>query len=103
ITKKREEILFIKIDNDGYNLGAQRTAVKGGQLEKAIKIIHDFAASDFDGVIEETKDLASQYLASQPAHLVPKAEIAKNGEYNFSGARYRDSNQFKNTNVEIVS
>src|SRR5690606_9957760 len=42
--KKRNEILFVKIDNDGYGLGAQRNAIKGGQLEEAIKIIHDFVA-----------------------------------------------------------
>jgi type I restriction enzyme M protein len=39
IAKQSDEILFVKIDNDGYNLGAQRTAVKGGQLEKAIQLV----------------------------------------------------------------
>lgn len=76
IARQREEILFIKIDNDGYNLGAQRTAVKGGQLEEAIKLAHAFVAT---GDFEETAI----------AHLVPKAEIAKNGDYNLSGERYR--------------
>ena len=97
IAKKREEILFIKIDNDGYNLGAQRTAVKGSQLEEAIKIIHDFAASDFDGVIGET-----QHLASQPAHLVPKAEIEKNGDFNLSGERYKNNQDLSSINFEVV-
>jgi type I restriction enzyme M protein len=32
VAKKREKSLFVKIDNDGYGLGAQRNAVKGGQL-----------------------------------------------------------------------
>lgn len=32
LAKKCDEVLFVKIDNDGYNLGAQRNAVKGGQL-----------------------------------------------------------------------
>lgn len=76
IAKKREEILFIKIDNDGYNLGAQRTAVKGGQLEEAIKLAHQFIET---GELEETTI----------AHLVPKAEIAKNGDFNLSGERYK--------------
>src|SRR5690606_14154496 len=40
IAKQRKEILFIKIDNDGFNLGAQRTAVKGSQLEEAISLTH---------------------------------------------------------------
>ncbi len=42
IAKQRKEILFVKIDNDGYNLGAQRNAVKGSQLEEAIANIQKF-------------------------------------------------------------
>lgn len=82
IAKKREEILFIKIDNDGYNLGAQRNAIKGGQLEEAIKLTHQFVGT---GELVKTQNLASQL-----AHLVPKAEIAKNGDFNLSGERYKE-------------
>jgi len=82
ISKQRDEILFIRIDNDGYNLGAQRNAVKGGQLEEAVKIAHAFVAT---GDFEETP----------MAHLVPKAEIARNGDFNLSGERYR-----ANINIE---
>lgn len=74
--KTREEVLFIKIDNDGYNLGSQRTAVKGGQLEEAIKLAHKFVET---GEFEETPI----------ANLVPKAEIAKKGDFNLSGDRYK--------------
>lgn len=88
VSKKREEILFIKIDNDGYNLGAQRNAVKGSQLEEAIKIAHKFVET---GEFEETPI----------AHLVPKAEIAKNGDFNLSGERYKAQILF-NTDFPIV-
>lgn len=80
IAKNREEILFIKIDNDGYNLGAQRTAVKGGQLEEAIKLAHKFVET---GEFEETPI----------AYLVPKAEIAKKGDFNLTGERYKEQIQ----------
>ncbi len=80
IAKTREEVLFIKIDNDGYNLGAQRTAVKGGQLEEAIKLAHKFIET---GEFEETPI----------ALLVPKVEIAKKGDYNLSGERYKEQIQ----------
>ncbi|MDO8898928.1 MAG: N-6 DNA methylase, partial [Bacteroidales bacterium] len=88
VAKKREEILFIKIDNDGYNLGAQRTAVKGGQLEEAIKLAHKFVET---GKFEETSI----------AHLVPKAEIARNGDFNLSGERYK-SIDVLNSDFELV-
>ncbi len=94
IANKREEILFIKIDNDGYNLGAQRNAIKGGQLEEAIKLTHQFA---------ETGELVkTQVLASQLTHLVPKAEIAKNGDFNLSGERYKTSQDLSGTSFDIV-
>lgn len=80
VSKKRNEILFIKIDNDGYNLGAQRTAVKGGQLEEAINLAQTFVET---GELEETTI----------AHLVSKAEIAKKGDFNLSGERYKEQIQ----------
>ncbi len=80
LAKKSNEILFVKIDNDGFNLGAQRNAVKGGQLEEAIKIIHDF-----------TGDGKSQSILPSIAHSVSKTEIAKNGDYNLSGERYKSA------------
>ncbi len=89
IAKKRDEILFIKIDNDGYNLGAQRTAVKGGQLEEAIKLAHQFVET---GELEETSI----------AHLVPKTEIAKNGDFNLSGERYKSIENLEASSFEMV-
>ncbi len=32
----------MKIDNDCYDLGTQRTAVKGSQLEEANELTHEF-------------------------------------------------------------
>jgi type I restriction enzyme M protein len=77
--KTSGEILFVKIDNDGFGLGAQRNAVKGGQLEEAVDLIKTFV---------ETRHVASQY--NDMAHAVPKVEIAKNGDYNLSGERYKE-------------
>lgn len=75
IAKQRNEILFVKIDNDGYNLGAQRAAVKGSQLEEAIALTHEFVAS---GAIPD----------SLIAHAVIRTEVAANGDYNLSGEKY---------------
>ncbi|MFD1314237.1 N-6 DNA methylase [Namhaeicola litoreus] len=88
IAKQRNEILFVKIDNDGYNLGAQRAAVKGGQLKEAIALTHEFVAS---GEISD----------SLIAHAVLKTEIAANGDYNLSGERYK-SKLVADSNFEMV-
>jgi type I restriction enzyme M protein len=88
VSKKRDEILFVKIDNDGYNLGAQRTAVKGSQLEEAIALAHAFVAT-------------GEFPDSLIAHTVLKAEIAANGEYNLSGSRYLAASKLE-TNFRIA-
>lgn len=89
LAKKSNEVLFVKIDNDGYNLGAQRNEVKGGQLGDAITFIKQFR----DGKFEE----------SAIAHKVAKAEIAKSGEYNLTGERYLISQDLSAIKYEIVS
>ncbi len=94
VAKQKNEILFVKIDNDGFNLGAQRTAIKGSQLEEAIEVIHDFANRGRDAMhrVSTMSDVSSTL-----AHAVPKTEIAKNGDYNLSGERYRViSHNFRN-------
>ncbi len=74
--KKSNEILFVKIDNDGYGLGAQRNLVKGGQLEEAVELLLQFKGGNFsdNGI----------------AHIVSKKEITNNGDYNLSGERYKN-------------
>ncbi len=73
--KTSNEILFVKVDNDGFNLGAQRNIIKGGQLEEAIDLLKQFKA----GTLSEV----------EMAHAVLKSEIAENGDYNLSGERYK--------------
>ncbi|MEI6697243.1 MAG: N-6 DNA methylase [Bacteroidota bacterium] len=77
ISKSNDEILFVKIDNDGYSLSAQRNIVKGSQLDSATELIKQFK----DGTFTE----------STIAHSVQKSEISKNGDYIFSGERYKIS------------
>ena len=81
IAKQHNEILFVKIDNDGYNLGAQRTAVKGSQLEEAIALTHEFVENG--GITE-----------SPIAQLVERNRIAENGDYNLTGDRYLAATDF---------
>lgn len=80
LAKTCQEILFVKVANDGYNLGAQRNAVKGGQLDDAVEILKQFKNGTFS--------------ESEIAHAVQKSEIAKNGDYNFNGERYKTNEIF---------
>lgn len=87
--KTNEEILFVKIDNDGFGLGAQRNAIKGSQLSEAIVVLKQFKEGTF--------------TESGLAHSVPKAEIAKNGDYNLSGERYKTTRNIELSEFPHVS
>lgn len=52
IAKLRNEILFIKVENDGYSLGAQRYPIEGGQLTDIIKNINFYKNDEF--LVEES-------------------------------------------------
>ncbi|MEO8255633.1 MAG: N-6 DNA methylase, partial [Flavobacterium sp.] len=80
LAKKTDDILFIKIDNDGYGLGAQRNAVKGGQLDEAIATLKIFKENCIEGKTFENTTFAQ---------AVNKTEVGKSGDYNLSGERYK--------------
>lgn len=157
LAKTCDELLFVKIDNDGYSLGAQRNPVKGGQLDEAIAIIRSFVSTmkkdktgkknitdnanktgNFDKtgndnktgnankshifdkkdnamVAAKTQSIASLPTSQKPgdnatknflqnqtiAHVVSKSEIAKNGDYNLSGERYK-TQIISNTSYPLI-
>ncbi len=89
LAKQRDEILFVKVENDGYSLGAQRRAVVGDQFPEALEVIEKFKAGE--------------EFASEFAHSVSRSEIAESGDYNLSGDRYKVLNHNINQEHEYFS
>ena len=83
---KTDKILFVKIENDGYSLGAQRTPIKGGQLGVAIELLKAYK----EATNARMKDINALVAKYEIAHLVEKSRIAENGDYNLSGERYKE-------------
>jgi type I restriction enzyme M protein len=81
LAKKTDKILFIKIENDGFDLGAQRRPIKQNDLPNAIKHILEYKYA-----INYGSQLDSQSLLT-----VTKEYIYQNGDYNLSADRYRIS------------
>ena len=84
LAKKSNRIAFFKIENDGFGLGAQRRPIDKDDLPQARAEIAEYmrllrAGGSLDDF--------------QPALglLAEKEKIAANGEYNLSGARYREN------------
>lgn len=42
LAKERDSILFVKLNNDGYDLGAQRREIKGSEIPDVINIFKDY-------------------------------------------------------------
>jgi len=87
LAQKSDSILFVKIENDGFSLGAQRRAIDKNDLPGAVKIIKEFR-----------KELTQRRKGAKDAEgnnylIVSKEKIAESGEYNLSGERYREKEQ----------
>ena len=81
LAKKTDKILFVKIENDGFDLGAQRRAIKGNDMPNASHLISEYKNQILTGKLTD--------LESGPnISLVTRNDISNNGDYNLSGERY---------------
>lgn len=86
ISKKTKNFLFLKIQNDGFDLGAQRREHNKNDLPLALKIIKQYKTS-----LNDSKDFEFNESEKQIAHLVSKEKIIATGDYNLSGDRYMET------------
>ncbi|MFH1769641.1 MAG: N-6 DNA methylase, partial [Parcubacteria group bacterium] len=89
LANKTDEILFIKIENDGFDLGAQRRKINNNDLPQALEIIDEWKQ-------DKKKD-------SNLALWVKKDKIAESGDYNLTGERYRETEVRKNQKWSMVA
>jgi len=80
LARSCDSVLFVKVENDGFNLGAQRRAVAGNDLPEARQRLSEFFA------------YGDAFKNNAIAHKVARARLGEGGEWNISGDRYLDSN-----------
>lgn len=85
LAKKSDKILFTKIENDGFSLGAQRKELSTSDLPDAVNFITNYNNAVRNG------DLSSIDPENLPLNslLVDKRAISENGDYNLSPDQYR--------------
>ena len=83
LAKKISTIGFYKVENDGFDLGAQRRAIDKNDLPQAQDEIGEYLRRQRAG--ESVDDLHPTM-----GFIVKKEKIAANGDYNLSGERYRE-------------
>jgi type I restriction enzyme M protein len=98
LAKKTDKILFVKIENDGYSLGAQRKELATSDLPDAANFIKQYISAirndDFPQI--DFENLPLNFL------VIEKSRIAENGDYNLSGDRYKDSIVKKHSKFDLV-
>ncbi len=86
LARRANHVAFFKVENDGYDLGAQRREIDKNNLPQAkteiIEYLRRLRAGEPLDDFEPTLGL-----------IVEKEKIAENGEYNLSGERYREAAQ----------
>jgi len=78
LAKRTEEILFVKVENDGFDLGAQRRPIERNDLPEALKILNG-------------RKNAQKTKAGKMALTVSRKRILESADMNLSGDRYRVS------------
>ena len=97
LAKKADEILFVKVTNDGFDLGAQRRPIDRNDLPQAMKIVKAWKQA-----IAEGNGFELDEDGRAIAHAVSKKKIAESGGYNLSGDRYRDVVSYANMKWPMV-
>ena len=84
LAPKADGVAFFKVENDGYDLGAQRRPIDKDDLPAVAEEINEYLRRLLvDGSLDD--------FAPQMGLLVTEERIAEDGEYNLSGERYRES------------
>ena len=83
VAKRADNLLFVRITNDGFDLGAQRREIDKNDLPSALNIIKKYRETLSDENFTEAE--------KEMAQVVAREKIAESGDYNLTGERYREA------------
>lgn len=90
LAKQNDEILFVKVENDGFDLGAQRKKIDKNDLPTATQIIRNW---------KQNKKVKPE---QKIAFTVKKSKISESGDYNLTGDRYKETIDYSNVKWDLV-
>ena len=103
LARRADGIAFFKVENDGYDLGAQRRPIDKNDLKQVrdeiTAYIQGLRAGEAVGDSQSTKtalaaESSAEYVTGSSRTtdglIVEKEKVAAEGEYNLSGERYRE-------------
>jgi len=97
IARQTKEILFVKVENDGFDLGSQRRPIDENDLPIRLEVLKKYKKA-----VQENKKFNLNKDEEKFASVVKKEKIAKNGDYNLSANHYLAAIDHKNVKWPIV-
>ena len=98
LAQKTDRIAFFKVENDGFDLGAQRREIAENDLPQVREELGEYlgrlrAGESVmgDRVAESGVEYTADNVQPKFGLVAEKGKIAAGGEYNLSGERYRES------------
>jgi type I restriction enzyme M protein len=90
VHKQTDKILFVKVQNDGFNLGAQRRAVANSDLPEATRVLRVWMTSPDEFFVDGSM-----------AQAVERNRVGEGGDFNLSAERYI-APAFAHTQFDVV-
>lgn len=99
LAKKTDKVLFVKVDNDGFALGAQRKELSTSDLPEAANLIRQYVTA------VRNDDYSTFDFSNLPLNslVVEKTKVAENDVYNLSVDRYRVDIANQTTKFDLVT
>lgn len=94
LNKKSDNILFVKIENEGFDLGAQRREIDKNDLPESKKLLLQYKET-----LQSNKTFSFE---NYNLLLITKESIASKKDYYLSIDRYRINESTKKSNFEMV-
>jgi len=88
LAKTSQEILFVKIEQDGYDLGATKRPISKNDLPTALDILNKWNTGE--------------KIENKLAVYVEKSKITESGDHNLSGDRYRVATDYTSAKWPMV-
>ena len=97
IVRQTKEILFVKVENDGFDLGAQRRPIDKNDLPKALAVLEKYRKT-----VQGGKKFNLGKDEKVFSSIVKKDKIAENGDYNLSADRYLAAIDYTNVKWPMI-
>jgi restriction endonuclease S subunit len=94
LSRNCKDVLFVKIENDGYDLGAQRREIEKNDLPEALKIINQFKDSILNSEVFKS--------TNENVLVLSRTEIATKYQHNLSFERFKEKTNILKSRYPMV-